>query len=124
MGGSRGVGQGTGGPHPTPCKITGGYSFFLRSTGTDHPREAIGPQGSNCISRDSHTPICKIHIDDLKKTYQGPIPCTGNAHQHMERGMSLHAFKPFHFPIPCSGTAHGTWQSLHVFTDWFRRLEI
>ena len=74
MGGSRGVGQGTGGPHPTPCKITGGYSFFLRSTGTDHPREAIGPQGSNCISRDSHTPICKIHIDDLKKLIRAQSP--------------------------------------------------
>ena len=73
MGGSRGVGQGAGGPHPTPCKITGGYSFFLRNTGTD-PLEKQLDQGSNCFSRDSHTPICKIHIDDLKKLIRAQSP--------------------------------------------------
>ena len=37
---------GKGGPY-TPLEIG-----FLRNTGTKPPREAIGPNGSNCFSRE------------------------------------------------------------------------
>ena len=35
-------------------KITSGYS-------TDQPRDAIGPIGSNCFSREIRTALCEIH---------------------------------------------------------------
>ena len=43
MHGSRGGGGGQGVP------------------GTDPPREAIGPKGSNCFSREVRTALCEIH---------------------------------------------------------------
>ena len=46
-----GGGGGAGGLTPgLPLVITMAIGF-LRNTGTDPPREAIGPLGSNCFSR-------------------------------------------------------------------------
>ena len=40
---------------------------FLWNTGTDHPREAIGPLGSNCHSREVCTGLCVPKILMTKK---------------------------------------------------------
>ena len=32
----------------------------FRNTGTDPPREIIGPLGSNCFSREARTVLCEI----------------------------------------------------------------
>ena len=42
---------GGGGPGP-PFKVTNGLYRFHINTGTDPPREAIGPLGSNGFSRE------------------------------------------------------------------------
>ena len=54
MGSSRGKGAGAQDPpenHEAIC--------FLRNTGTDPSREAIGPIGSNCFSREVLTALCE-----------------------------------------------------------------
>ena len=33
---------------------------FLRHSGTNYPREAIGPLGSNCFSREVHTALSAL----------------------------------------------------------------
>ena len=33
---------------------------ILRNSGTDHPREAIGPLGSNCFSWEVLTTLCEV----------------------------------------------------------------
>ena len=38
---------------------------LFRNSCTDHPRQAIGPLGSSCFSRDVRTALCK-YVDDLK----------------------------------------------------------
>ena len=57
MSGTRG-GQGVQPPPPGKSEVAIG---FLRNSGMDHPREAIGPQGSNCFSSEVHTALCEIH---------------------------------------------------------------
>ena len=49
-------GSGVPGPHGK-SQVTVG---FLRNSGTDPPREAIGPLGSNCSSKEVRTTHCKI----------------------------------------------------------------
>ena len=44
---------------------------FLTNSDTDTPREAIGPVGSNCFSREVCTALCEIPWW-LKKTLWGP----------------------------------------------------
>ena len=52
---------------------------FLRNSGTDQPREAVGPFGSNCLSREVRMVLCEMRWW-IKK---GPHPLTkfsGSAH--------------------------------------------
>ena len=51
-------GQGVQTP-PPPGKLQVAIGF-LRNYCMDHPREAIGPRGSNCFSREVHTALCEI----------------------------------------------------------------
>ena len=48
-----------GGLDPTPGKSQM-FIGFLRNTGTDPPRQAIGHQGSNCFSREDRKTLCEI----------------------------------------------------------------
>ena len=64
------MGGGTGRSDSTPGKSKVSIGF-LRHFGTDHPREAIGPLGSNCLSREVRAALSKIH-DDPKKL-SGPF---------------------------------------------------
>ena len=70
-------GGGAGGPKSEtplpPLEIKSGYNL-IRNTGTDPHREAIGPLGSNCFSRDVRTELCKIR---LTKTHCQDIPTPG-----------------------------------------------
>ena len=53
----RGYIGGIGGLDPTPGKSQV-VICILRNTGTEPPREAIGPLGSNCFSREVRTALC------------------------------------------------------------------
>ena len=46
---------------------------FLRNAGTDPTREAIGPKGSNCYSREVRTTLCEIN-SGLKQVVRTPSP--------------------------------------------------
>ena len=56
MGGSREM---TGGPDPPPPLKSQVAIGLFRNSGTDTPREAIGPIGSTCSSRESVRPSMK-----------------------------------------------------------------
>ena len=75
MGGSRADRGGRGGardpdPPPPPWKSQVALGF-LRNSGTDRPREAIRPLGSNCILREVPAALCEI-LWWLIKTLPGP----------------------------------------------------
>ena len=51
--------EGDRGSELPPLKITSAYRF-LTNIGTDPPREAFGPVGSDCFSRKVRMALCKI----------------------------------------------------------------
>ena len=55
MGGSRGETMGSRTPGKSQVAID-----FLRNTGKEPPRKAIGPLGSNCFSRKVRSALCEI----------------------------------------------------------------
>ena len=64
MGGSRGR-QGSERPLENHVAIC-----FLKNTGTDPPREAIGHLWSNCFSMEVSMALCEIH--EWLKSFQDP----------------------------------------------------
>ena len=49
----------------TPLRKSQVAIGFPRQSGTDPPREAIGPKGSNCFSRGVSAALCNcMYVDD------------------------------------------------------------
>ena len=61
--------EGAGGPALTPIKYIVTIGVF-RTSGTDHPRVAIGPHRSNCYSSEFRKSPCEITV----KTFSVPTP--------------------------------------------------